>query len=112
MDGEPREGKEAAVCVAWAAMVDYEAADRSVDGQKARNAAMRATDIPETARRSTPEKILLLEDLWDTIAWEDEQDPVPQSHLEELRRRLKRHRSCPGDLLSLEDLQTRIASRR
>jgi hypothetical protein len=29
---------------------------------------MRVSDIPEIIKLSTPEKILLLEDLWDTIA--------------------------------------------
>jgi len=73
---------------------------------------MRTTDFPEIARLTTPEKILLLEDLWDTIASEDEQVPVPQSHLEELDRRLARHQAHPGELLSLEELQARIERRR
>ncbi|MGA3118428.1 MAG: addiction module protein [Syntrophobacteraceae bacterium] len=32
---------------------------------------MRLNDIPEIARLSTPEKILLLEDLWDSIATDE-----------------------------------------
>jgi len=32
---------------------------------------MRVNDIPEIARLKIPEKILLLEDLWDSIAAEE-----------------------------------------
>jgi hypothetical protein len=38
--------------------------------------------------------------------------PVPQSHIEELDRRLKRYKSAPGMLLSLEELRTRIERRK
>ena len=44
---------------------------------------MRVNDIPEIARLSTPEKILLAEDLWDSIASDESRVPVPQSHTEE-----------------------------
>ena len=73
---------------------------------------MRASDIPEITKLSTPEKILLVEDLWDTIASDESVVPVPQSHIEELDRRLKRYESAPGSLLSLEELRTRIERRK
>jgi putative addiction module component (TIGR02574 family) len=73
---------------------------------------MRASDIHEIAKLSTPEKILLLEDMWDTIASDESAVPVPQSHMEELDRRLKRYGSPPGTLLSLEELRTRIEKRK
>ncbi len=73
---------------------------------------MRVSDIPEIAKLSTPEKILLIEDLWDSIASGESFVPVPQSHLEELDRRLKRYESGPGNLLDLEELQTRIEKRK
>ena len=73
---------------------------------------MRAIDIPEILRLSTPEKILLLEDLWESIASEDSDVPVPESHKEELDRRLERHINSPGELLSLEQLQARIKGRK
>ena len=41
---------------------------------------MRVSDIPEIARLTIPEKILLLEELWDSIASEESNVPVPQSH--------------------------------
>jgi len=73
---------------------------------------MRASDIPEIIKLSTPEKILLVEDLWDSIASDESAVPVPQSHIEELDRRLKRYGSSPGNLLSLGELQTRIEKRK
>jgi putative addiction module component (TIGR02574 family) len=69
---------------------------------------MQLNDIPEIKRLSIPEKILLVEDLWDSIASDESRVPVPQSHIDELDRRLTKYRSHPGDLLSLEELQKRI----
>ncbi len=76
-----------------------------------RGYAMHLNDIPEIERLSTPEKILLVEDLWDSIASDESNVPVPQSHTVELDKRLMRHRSHPGDLLSLEELQRKIKNR-
>ena len=73
---------------------------------------MRAIDIPEISQLSTPEKILLLEDIWESIASDDSEVPLPESHKEELNRRLERHINSPGELLSLEQLQTLIDKRK
>ena len=73
---------------------------------------MRLSDIPEIARLSTPEKILLAEDLWESIASDDSSVPVPQSHKQELDGRLKNYQSDPGNLLSLEELQARVEKRK
>ena len=73
---------------------------------------MRASDIHEIIKLSTPEKILLVEDLWDSIASDESAVPVPQSHMEKLDRRLKRYGSPPGTLLSLEELRTRIEKKK
>lgn len=73
---------------------------------------MRAIDIPEIAHLSTPEKILLVEDLWDSIASDKSIVPVPQSHLEELDSRLKSYEADPGNLLPLEELQVRVERRK
>ena len=79
--------------------------------QKTRRQTVRVNDIPAIAQLSTPEKILLVEDLWDSIALDESSVPVPQSHKEELDRRLQSYKSAPGNLLSLEELQARIESR-
>lgn len=70
------------------------------------------SDIHEIVKLSTPEKILLVEDLWDSIASDESAVPVPQSHKEELDRRLKSHKWAPGNLLSLEELRTRVEKRK
>jgi len=73
---------------------------------------VQVSDIPEITKLSTPEKILLIEDLWDSIASDESAVPVPQSHMEELDRRLKRYESAPGTLLSLEELRKRVERRK
>ncbi len=72
---------------------------------------MRLNDIPEIARLSTPEKILLVEDLWESIAGDEASVPVPPSHREELDRRFERYQSDPGRLLTLDELQERTGRR-
>jgi len=69
---------------------------------------VRVNDIPEITQLSTPEKILLVEDLWDSISSDESSVPIPQSHREELERRFKGYESNPGNLLSLKELQARI----
>ena len=73
---------------------------------------MRLTDIPEIEQLSTPEKILLVEDLWDSITRDESSLIVPQSHKDELDRRLEAYESNPGDLLTLEELRSRIDTRK
>lgn len=73
---------------------------------------MRVSDIPEITKLSMPEKILLVEDLWDSITSDESVVPVPHSHMEELDKRLKKYESAPGNLLSLEALRTRIEKRK
>ena len=73
---------------------------------------MNIRDIPEIKKLSTAEKILLVEDLWDSIASDESAVSVPKSHMKELDRRLKSYESAPGNLLSLEELQTRIEKRK
>ncbi|MBM4308090.1 MAG: addiction module protein [Deltaproteobacteria bacterium] len=69
---------------------------------------MRVSDMHEITKLSTPEKILLVEDLWDSIASDESSVPVPQSHMEELDRRMRRYEASPGNLLTLDELRTRI----
>lgn len=69
---------------------------------------MHINDIPEIAQLSVPEKILFVEELWDSIAQDESRVSVPQSHQDELDRRLQSYTAAPGNLLSLEELQARI----
>ena len=72
---------------------------------------MRASDIPGISQLSMPEKILLVEDLWEAIAADEANVPVPDSHREELDRRYERFTADPGRLLSMEELRARIEKR-
>ena len=45
---------------------------------------MKINDVPEILRLSVPEKILFVEDLWDSISSIDSDIPVPESHKDEL----------------------------
>jgi putative addiction module component (TIGR02574 family) len=73
---------------------------------------MRVKDLPEIAKLSTPEKILLVEDLWDNISADDASIPVPESHKTELDKRYKRFQAAPGALLSLDDRRARVEKRK
>ena len=73
---------------------------------------MRIKDIPDIDRLSTPEKILLVEDLWEHIAAQPSGVPMPVSHIDELERRQRCQVTHPGSLLSLDELQSRIESRK
>ena len=73
---------------------------------------MSLTEIPEIKNLSLPERILFVEDLWDSITADEDNIPVPESHKKELDKRFKRYRSDPGALLSLSELQERINKRK
>ncbi|TAN41391.1 MAG: addiction module protein [Nitrospirae bacterium] len=69
---------------------------------------MRVVDIPQIEGLNAAEKILLVEDIWESISSEDAVIPVPQSHIKELERRLEGYKSSPGALLSLDELRNKI----
>jgi putative addiction module component (TIGR02574 family) len=73
---------------------------------------MGINEIPQISRMSTSEKILFLEDLWDSIASDESSVPVPQVHKDELDARLENYEANPGNLLSFEELQDRINRRK
>ena len=50
---------------------------------------MRLNEIPEIARLSVPERILLLEELWDSIAADRKALPITPEQQAELDHRLK-----------------------
>jgi putative addiction module component (TIGR02574 family) len=73
---------------------------------------MHVVDIPELSNLSTAEKILLVEDLWDSIASDEDSIPIPESHKAELDRRLDTLKATPGSLLTLEELKSRVDRRK
>lgn len=73
---------------------------------------MRPTDIPQIAKLTKAEKILFVEALWDEIAVEENDIPVPESHKQELDIRFVNYTQSPGDVLTLKELQNRIEKRK
>ena len=69
---------------------------------------MKLTEIPEIAGLSIHEKIVFLEELWDSIREDQDSIPVPESHKAELDKRFARHRDFPGEILTLEELRQGI----
>lgn len=73
---------------------------------------MRVKDVPELTRVSVPEKILFVEELWDSISPAESDIPVQESHENELDKRFEKHLKSPGELLSLSELQAHIEKRK
>jgi putative addiction module component (TIGR02574 family) len=69
---------------------------------------MRVREIPQFYELSTAEKILLVEEMWDTITAEEAEVSIPESHKGELDARLKAYEANPGDVLTLDELRARI----
>jgi len=59
-------------------------------------------------RLSLAERILLVEEIWDSIAAEDEALDVPQSHKDERDRRLAAYRAGPHAGSSWEEVKARL----
>ena len=57
---------------------------------------------------SLAERILLVEEIWDSIAVEAEVLEVPQSHKDELDRRLAAYHADPHAGSSWEDVKSRL----
>ncbi|MHA1682325.1 MAG: addiction module protein [Promethearchaeota archaeon] len=72
---------------------------------------MQMKDLPDISKLSIPEKILLVEDIWDSIIPDANDVPVPESHKEELNRRISTLETI-GKLLTLEELKTNINARK
>lgn len=72
---------------------------------------MKIADVPKISQLSIAEKILFVEELWNSIV-SDKNIPVPKSHKDELDRRLLKYQNHRGHMLSLEDLQEHIEKRK
>ena len=64
---------------------------------------MQVGDLPEIEKLSTEEKILLVEDLWDSIATDDDRVSIPESHMAELDARYRKYLVGPNDTLTLRN---------
>jgi putative addiction module component (TIGR02574 family) len=57
------------------------------------------------------EKIQLAENLWDEVANEADDLPVPESHKRLLEARLAAHLAAPGSTITLDEFRKRLAAR-
>ena len=64
--------------------------------------------MEQLRRLSLAERIQLVEDLWDTIAAEADNLPIPESHREELSQRRAAHRSNPSTVIPWEEVRRRL----
>lgn len=64
--------------------------------------------IEDLLKLSVSERIQLVEDLWDSIAAEQEHIPVPDGQKEELRRRLKEHEADPDSAIPWAEVRERL----
>lgn len=64
--------------------------------------------LAELAKLSIPEKLLLVEDLWDSIASSPEALPIPDWQKEELAKREANYQEDPGSATAWEVVKRRI----
>ena len=61
---------------------------------------------------SVPERILLVQDIWDSVADEPEAwPPLTQAQLDEFDRRIDAHEANPEACISWEELKARLEKR-
>jgi len=60
---------------------------------------------------SLEERLLLVEDIWDSIVAEEQSVPVTDAQRLELRRRLAAHRAHPEGAVSWEDAKLQVRAR-
>ena len=75
---------------------------------KGRLFTMAASLLDEIRRLSLAERIQLVEDVWDSIATQGEEIPVPESHRLELARRRQDHRDHPENVVPWEDVRAQL----
>ncbi|MGR3317606.1 MAG: addiction module protein [Candidatus Anammoxibacter sp.] len=64
--------------------------------------------IPELEKLSNPEKLLLVNELWDSISSQEDALPVPESHKKILDERLRDHEENPEQGHTWKEVKSRI----
>ena len=70
--------------------------------------AMITEKIPGLQKLSDSEKLLLINELWDSLAEGKDTLPVPESHKRILDERLREHEENPDEGSSWEEVRSRI----
>lgn len=71
---------------------------------------MASAALKDLLRLPRAERIRLVEDLWDSIAAEADDAPIPESHREELAKRRAAHREDPSRVRPWEEVRERLWS--
>ncbi|HYI12115.1 MAG TPA: addiction module protein [Thermoanaerobaculia bacterium] len=67
-----------------------------------------STAIDELTKLPLPQRLEIVERLWDSIAADPERLPVTAKQAEELDRRLAAHESNPGEGVAWEEIRERL----
>ena len=67
-----------------------------------------STAIDELTKLPLPQRLEIVERLWESIAADPEQLPVTAKQAEELDRRLAAHESNPGQGIAWEEIRDRL----
>lgn len=73
---------------------------------------MHITEIPQLEALSTSEKIILVEELWDSIRTAENSIAVTDSQKKVLDSRLKKHGESPGTAIPFEQFKNEIEKRK
>ncbi|MGR3177572.1 MAG: addiction module protein [Candidatus Anammoxibacter sp.] len=68
--------------------------------------------IPELEKLSNPEKLLLVNELWDSISSQEDALPVPESHKKILDERLRDHEKNPEQGHTWKEVKSRILKKK
>ena len=72
---------------------------------------MNVAEIDHVLKLPVEQRILLVEDVWDSIRPQAKRIPVPESHRRELDRRFEKYRHDPSALLDDRQLRNALGSR-
>lgn len=72
---------------------------------------MTAIELEHIMEMPVEQKILLIEDVWDSMRLKAKEVPVPDSHKRELDRRFEKHERHPENLLDERQLRAALNQR-
>ena len=72
---------------------------------------MTIAEIDHVLMLPVEQRILLVEEVWDSIRPQSKRVPVPESHKQELDRRFEKYRHDPSALLDGQQLRKALGSR-
>lgn len=68
-------------------------------------------DMDAIRKLSVSERLLLVEEIWDSISADPASVPVSEAQIAEARRRLVEHEADPSKAVSWEDAEERLRSK-